>query len=368
MMNIKVLCGLAAVIFLAGCAKKEDEDYVLREQQALDAWMRVNQPQAERQDNGMYVEWLRRTTVAIAPMTPGEDWMSLDYIVHDLSGNVIGMRSEEVAHHEGTFTRITHYGPHFAKFDPLLAHFTAGEYNILAEMKPNDSVRIYLPPPLAYSTARITFGNGYEGWRYSAFNPMNSSSGLTISGRPVVIDLALREIVKDPKVKELDEVEAYAAEKGLELVSDTIPGLYYEYIDEDLDSAIIPVDSTVYVSYATRFLDGKLIATNNKTAAYTEWGLFGDLFPNIETFTASVSSLIKGSAALSTAVKHELVRYNSGLRFVFISDLGYGASGLAASSGTTSTPPNPVIYPYTPFIFEVTTLPEDYDPDSEEEE
>ncbi len=366
-MNIRILYIIAVAAVLSGCAKREDPDLDPREQQAFDSWMAATHPEATRMENGMYVEWLQQTDSETAKPVIGSDWVSVDYLVRDLEGNIMGTRSEEVAREEGTFTPVTHYVPDFAMLDSELRYFTPGEYEILPMMKVNDSVRLYLPSNLAYRNADITFVNGYEGWRYSAANPLNSSTGVPRAGRAVTIDLALRDIVSSPAAIELDLVNLRGMD--LEPVSDTIPGLYYEIVaSNDPAAEIIPVDSTAWITWTCRFLeDGKLVATNDRELAIAEWKDYSSRYLTFDPFTASGSSPIKGSA-LQTAVKHELIKYNSTIRLIYISDFGYGGIG-APSVSSENQAPRPVIFPYTPLMLEVTVMPEDYnkiDDDSED--
>lgn len=344
------------LLFAVACADKQDEDYAVREQAALDIWMAANHPAVGRTTQGTYIEWLRKSDATVARATTG-DWVFVDYVVRDLEGRVIGQRNPAIAEVEGTFTPVTHYSPHFAKLDSTLWYFTQGEYEALKLMKPTDSVRLYLPASRAYNQASIEFTNGYGGWWYGGGNP-----GATFIGKPVTIDLALREVVgTDPEAYELSQVEA--ARGTMTAVSDTLSGLYFEVVDNTGAGEVIPEDSTVYVTYSLRFLDNQLVMTNNVIVAYAEWQKFGDLYDNYDTYVASGISPISGTA-LDRAVEHGLVRYNMAVRLMFVSDYGYGSNGLSASGGSSSERPNPVVYPYTPLILEVRTMPADYEPET----
>ncbi len=358
-MNIKVLFAFAAMSVLAvGCSDKKNEDPRLREQDAMDAWMAANHPEVTtKMDNGMYVEWLRRTNDAAASPRSGVDWVSVDYLVRDLDGNIVGTRDPKIAADEETYTRVTRYVPDFAKFDPALRYFTPGEYRILSEMKVTDSVRLYLPSNLAYINANIVFANGYEGWQYSVLNPQNEALGVPRSGRAVIIDLALREIVADPAAVELAQVEEAA--EGMTRAPATDSKLYYEIVEEDPEAEVVAEDKSVWVIYVCRLLDGTLIATNDGAVANAAWGIATDLFPGAESFAITGSSPIPGSA-FNEVVKRGLVRFNSTIRMVYTSDYGYGAQGAKSIGVTANEAPRPVVFPYTPLILEVTTMPKGY--------
>lgn len=357
-MNIRVLYALAATILVCGCADKKDDDYILREQEAMDAWMAENHPEAERMENGMYVEWLRRTNAATVTPRVGLDWVSVDYLVRDLEDNIMGTRSREVAEDEGTYTRVTHYVPDFAELKPEQRYFSPGEYAILPEMKITDSVRLYLPSNLAYISANIVFANGYEGWRYNINNPVNAELGVPSGGRAVIIDLALRDIISDPKAVETAQVEELG--ETMESFPEGPEGLFYEIISEDTEAEIILQDEDVWVSYECRFLDGQLVATNKGEVAFAEWGDPFDKYPDVGKFKATGSSPMPGTA-FNELVQNNMVRYNSTVRMVFTSDFGYGSVGATSRSSAGSQAPRPVVFPYTPLVMEVITKSKDYE-------
>ncbi len=358
-MNVRVLCVVAAVVFLAGCAKKEDGNILLREQAVFEAWMAENHPEAEKASNGMYFEWLRRTNDPLAPSpVSGVSWAWVDYLVRDLEGNIMATRSEDVAKEEWTYTRLTHYVPDFGKVDPSVRYFTQGEYAFLPEMKVSDSVRLYLPSTLAYRNATITFANGYEGWRYSSLNPQNQTAmGVPRGGIAVTIDLALRGVTSNPVDFELEYVEQLADNQGLNAVPNET-GLYYRRTAGG--GAAVSEGETAWVKWVLRFTDGKLVGTNDPEVASAEWDDNYNTYLNLDPFTAPNGSTIPGTA-LNAAVKQGVVNYDSSILLAFVSYYGYGDEGIG-SRGLTEEDPRPRVAPYTPLMLEVTIMPEGYTP------
>lgn len=367
----------AALLAFTFCSEKSNEDYTEREQAVFDEWMGRNHPTVtERLDNGMYIEWLKPKA---SSSKPGDtDFVAVDYRGYDLRGNLIANRDSTVARHEGTFTTRTHYVPHYAPANPAEYYlkkntyydpneFTAGEYAALALMSAGDSVRIYMPSMLAYGTTSSDYQYGYEGWYNSYRNPKNISGSSyslpSLGGSPAVVELALRRIDKDPEARELAEVVDKASVLGMAKVQDTIPGLYYKYIEpEDTKKDKIGMDSTFYMTYELRFLDGFLITTNDAEAAWEDWGPVSGSFDEI-SFTASSSSFLSNfGQALHEFIKSEKVRYDSQMQIVFVSEWGY-YSGKAADSSLPT-----VVYPYTPLMMTIKTFEYGYDPDPEEEE
>ena len=376
-----VLAVCAALLIFVQCAETEGENYDEREQVVFDQWMKTNHPEAEKLDNGMYMEWFRRNTSASKLAT--DDYMYVDYLGRDLNGNIFSNRDSARAVDEGTFTRYTHYTPHYAIFNKEAYYFTEGEYEALAMMNKGDSVRLYLPSMLAYRTTGVSsstyFAYGYEGWYNSSTNPKNvigTSSNLpSMSGKPVIIDLALRDIVSKPEDRELSDAIAAASALGYN-VQDTIrKGMFFKYaeddpeneiVGEDKESGLIAEDSTVYIVYALRFLDDFLIATNDAGTAYDGWGDFWTSYSPIQV--GSSSSLLKNSgsthyiSAINELVKSKRMRYNSRAQIIFVSTWAYGYAGDPAAAT------KPAVYPYTPLKMDIITLKYGYDPTADEEE
>ncbi len=371
-----VLAVCAAALIFAQCAKKEDEDYEGRDQAAFDLWMEINhdRPGVEKLENGMYMERLRTGT---GSRLATDNHMYIDYRGYTLDGNIFSNRDPETAVEQGTFTRYTRYTDHFALYNPTARLFTEAEYEALALMKEGDSVRLYIPPALGYSTtsSSSTFAYGYEGWYNSTLNPANSVSGTgnMLLGAPVIIELALKDIVADADASELSTVQAAAQTMG-GFTQDTV-GLFFRYIEdpdgeisgEDRNSAVIAEDSTFYFVYELRFLDDTLLATNDRDAAYDAWGDYWTSYA--PTYFSKSTKLLSGSgggyiSAINELIKRQsvTVRYNSKMQLLFTSDWAFGDYGEPA----TST--KPVVYPYTPLKMEMTILEYGYDPNAKEEE
>lgn len=361
--GIAIFCAVG--LTLAQCAKTEDEDRDAREQAVFELWIAQNAPQAERMDNGMFVEWFRKGS-STTKISEG-DFIMVDYCGRTLVGDVFSNRDSTLARHEGTFTPYTRYTPHYAPYNVNGRYFTAGEYGILAEMSAGDSVRIWLPSMLAYNdNAAITsqFAFGYEGWWNSTKNPKNTQGGRpSLTNRPVVIDLALRDVVPDPEKRELENAVA-AAERLSFIVQDSIrDGLFFRYIEEDTDAAVIAKDSTFYMVYALRFLDDFLVSTNDPLLAFATWGDFSTPRAPTPFVVNSTNFLRNSSTARYISALNELfededleVRYNSHIQLVFTSRWAYGPFGDEA------TATKPVIFPYTPLMMDILILDYEYEP------
>lgn len=381
-----IFCIAAAAIIIVGCAKKGSEDFDARELASFENWMTLrvlpNHPEAVRTASGIYIERLGKVhdwDGSETKPTSGTSWMVLDYLSHDIDGEVIATRDSVVAKREGTITRVTHYGPQFAGYKTDAAFFSKAEYEALSTMSAGDSVRIWTPALLGYGTGSQVFANGYEGWRYSSKNEQ-ASKGDNYKSKPAVIDFALRAVINYPSIYELNAVNAAVADSNtvstlkfalLTPAADNTEeetGQYYRITHEGTvevegggtePAKVInsEVTNAIYIKYTCRFLDGKLIATNYPEVALAEWGAFDDFY-SVSSYTIGSTTII--GSAVNNLLKSGKMRYSSKAEMIVTSTYGYGTDGKSASAGSSSVAPNPVIYPYTPLFITIETMKEGY--------
>jgi FKBP-type peptidyl-prolyl cis-trans isomerase 2 len=317
------------------------------EQRSLDEWMSRNHPEAERLDNGMFIEWLKRGEAGAISPTAG-DWVFLNYRGTTIQGSVYMTRNEEEAKREGSFTLYTHYSPMYSLYSNYMTDITEGENHALSLMKKGDSVRMYLPSRLAYGE------DGHGGTALYGYKGSVSVSGKA----PVIIDMAIVDVIDDEDTYELTQVQNKALEWGIiDIMADTLrQGLYLDIMEEnDPQAEIINPDSAIYITFTLRFLDGFLLNTNDPAVASVEWHNYSEYEPVLIT-----PSNANNLSVFNELFSHELIRYDSKIRTVFTSEWGNGSTGVTASET------GPVVYPYTPLMYEITIMPESYDPDDDE--
>ncbi len=315
----------AASLMVMSCAKKSEEDYNVIEQASLDAWMAKNAPQAQRLDNGMYIETVTPAPEgAVAPVAG--NWVRINYTGKSLEGNVFATRYKEVAEQQGTNTLHTYYEPQYLLYESYNTSFTQGQLIALQQMKEGQVVTIYMPSSLAYGSYGTSFSGGYEG-QYSL--PANV---------PAIMTMELNEVVTDPTARETKLVMDYVVDEwGLER-PEKDSTFFFQIIEGNEDEETkITVDSTVNIYYIGSFLDGFIFDTNIDSVAQR---VFNDYDENSATsYTPADGGMIQ---AFYEAVPR--MHYGDRAKMVFTSEWGYGMNG--NSSGET------VIQPYTPLIFE----------------
>ena len=216
---------LAGVLLLASCAKEESESYDKFEDQALEAWMTQNRPELVgnlQSDGGYYVEVLEagEDLSTIKPIRDTACWVRFDFSGRDLSGNIVLTRRAAEAKLVNTFTKYTHYVPYYRYCGTVNTSLMEGTYlamrNVLHlsaeyaadhglsedfELRKGSKVRLYLP-------SRIVSSSGVEG--QGGYEDQYSLS----SQRPFIIEMEIREIVKNPLESEGSEVDSFCAANG----------------------------------------------------------------------------------------------------------------------------------------------------------
>lgn len=346
---------LAAALTITSCAKKTEESFDEKEQQSLDAWMKIHAPQVtDRWDNGMYVEQI------VPPTNPASDppnvneanpeWVRVNFTGMSLSGDVFYTRTEEVAIRQGTRTLHTYYEPLYTPFNTS-SGLTQGQMDALRTMREGETVRLYLPSRLAYGAYGTSGAYGYQG--------QNSLKGNV----PVIIEMTLVQIVPQPVDREERLVKTYALDamgfvpnQFIINKEDTLLCAKFMNQQRDPSAKIVRKDTLVNIYYVRKFLDGFIFDTNIDTIAqrvfhdYTTHGAM--------EYKASSSNTI---AAFPRVLYAEIppsmdsIRYGDSVRMVFTSSLGYGKDGNYPS--TESTTAATVIQPYTPLVFELYYAP-----------
>ena len=100
MRKISILTIIAAAV-LAGCAKNESADTGAAAKKQFEAWIHVYHRDARNVD-GIYI--LEDTPgVGDVPTLADEPYLSVNYTVTDLEGNVVSTTDEKIAKRVGTY-------------------------------------------------------------------------------------------------------------------------------------------------------------------------------------------------------------------------------------------------------------------------
>ena len=346
---------IIAAIAVIGCAKTETIGPNDAYQRYFEAWMHVNYPDATPSGLGIYIiEDQQGSGVKV-----GEDgYILLDYKVTDLEGNISSYTDALTAQQLGKYNQTTYYGPKFLTTTKTtlpagLRNAVVGQQvgtsrkviipSWLMSYKSYDTEEDYLNPPLKKNEEydASSFSNtiyeftiaGYtedmEKWQIDSIGRFFSNRTVMIDGKPAA------DVFKKNGAK-------------MTAADSTSYGFYYKQIKAPKNTDKFAKDTTVYINYVGKLLNGLVFDTNVERVAKDN-GLYsasrtyeptrinwGENYEDI-TMGSDKSSIISGFAQTLWQMKD----MEKGVG-VFISSIGYGYSGSGSS-----------IPAYTPLIFEI---------------
>ena len=233
----------AGLFALASCAKEQTESYDTFEDQALEAWIVQHRP--ELADNyqsfgtsGYYLEVLDagRPQPAVDDLGKASPenmvisdtvcWVKFDFSGRDLGGRIVLTRRASEAKLSGTFTKNTHYVPYYRFCGAQNGSLLEGTYLAMRQkqtvsekyfedhpdafrnvssrefyLSQGSHVRLYMPSRVVGGSG-MTGEGGYEG-QYSLS-----------SGKPLIVEMEIVELVKNPLAFEGDRVDGFCRDNG----------------------------------------------------------------------------------------------------------------------------------------------------------
>ena len=347
---------IIAAIAVIGCAKTETIGPNDAYQRYFEAWMHVNYPDATPSGLGIYIiEDQQGSGVKVGE----EGYILLDYKVTDLEGNISSYTDALTAQQLGKYNQTTYYGPKFLTTTKTtlpagLRNAVVGQQvgtsrkviipSWLMSYKSYDTEEDYLNPPLKKNEEydASSFSNtiyeftiaGYtedmEKWQIDSIGRFFANRTVRIDGKPAN--------------------ETFVTSTGAQMTAaDSVStGFYYKQIQAPVDTATFAKDTTVYINYVGKLLNGLVFDTNVERVAKDN-GLYsasrtykptkikwGEEYSEL-TMGDDGSSVIAGFA--KTIWEMRAMEKGVG---VFYSTLGYSYSG--SGSGIPG---------YAPLIFEI---------------
>ena len=344
----KISFALMLILLAAGCAESAKDTIDDWEAEVITAYIKVNYPDSANSimrdallDGGYILCGTRREA------SEGDPKFN-DFVMYDVTGRLLDgsifkttqRSSAEMLMYPTSSFYSTHFVPVYDSMES--ASMPAGVADMLKLMKTGDSVTLLLPSGRAYGSV------GYTGYMSVA------------AGTPVIFDIALRRVIRDPRQAERDSLLAFvrrhnAINPASEFVRicDTAgcpEDIYIRYIDTTsiTDTTPLPAaDTTIYLKYAGSYLDGVWFDTNIDSIA-RKW--LQSAYKLKTAYTTTYSHTL-GSGASIPAFDAALGRLNRGskVEIVFASKWGYGSG--VVSSTSSSAMWDYVIPPYTPLRF-----------------
>jgi FKBP-type peptidyl-prolyl cis-trans isomerase FklB len=328
---IKTAAYILAGFVVLSCAKAVKTGPNEAEQRYFNAWMSQNHPGVQPTGLGIYILEEEDGTGA----TVKEDgFIYADYVTTDLQGNITSYTDKQTAKQLGKYDTTSFYGPKV--MSTTEGTMPAGLAEALIGMKEGGRKKVIIP---SWLMSHMSYETEEE------YLASSSSSASTI------YDITVRTYTDSIQLHEINLIEDYIKKNpqifNSKMVNDTT-GFYYQPLSENISTEKFEKDTTIYINYTGRLLNGLVFDTtiekvakdngiysSSRTYGPTEvnWGeKYDDL-----TLGSSKSTVIPGFA-LTLWHMHPMEKGMG----VFYSPLGYSFNGSGSS-----------IPGYAPLIFEI---------------
>lgn len=329
MKKIYGFLGAAALISLAaGCARDASISSNEQTKTYLDAWVLVNYPGAAEAGAGIYI---LEDEPGSGKEYGGETYPMLAYTITGTEGTVSSTTVESVAKQVGTYVKGNYYGSKV--WTRSEATMPVGVENMLEGMRVGGRRKVLIPSWLLGSTR---YKNDDE---YIKHSPSGTSTS--------IYDFTLTDFTDDITKWEIDSLERYVS-RVYPGTDSTSFGFYFKEVRPGADDVEFKSDTTVYINYTGRLLNGQVFDTTIRDTA-KKYGIYSSSStyePIVINWADDAYSLTMTSneSDMITGFKETVWRMKSHGRYtgLFISGLGYGHTG----SGSK-------IPPYSPLIFEI---------------
>lgn len=333
MKRISAYAAIATVILAgiaAGCAKERktatNEDAI----RYIEAWLEVNHPGDYTEQNGIYIFDSEEVEGSGAPVD-GSNYVRVDYTLRSIDGTISESSKESVAKQMGTWTASSFYGPRAIQISEEAQN--VGLENVFKGMKVGGRRTALVPRWM--DTAK----------RYDDIETYKSKTG---GDTDYIYEIEVVETIDDIIKWQIDSIERYIAANS-DIFGDLDSlyyGFYYKSTKAPDNDKSFPEDTTCYINYTGKLLNGSVFDTNvEKTAKIARIYEAGRTYePSSITWAADSTGIKMSESSVITGFSSTLWHMKSkeaGIG-IFISSWGYGASGSA-----------PLIPSFSPLMFEI---------------
>lgn len=321
------LAAIAILLSVSGCAVEKESTANDDEKVFLEAWVQVHCPSAKKQGMGIYIIDDKPSENNMPVKKDGYAFVT--YTVRDIEGSIVETTDSLKAQMIGQFNPSSYYGNKVWILRQGAIH--RGVYDMLDGMTVGSTRTALIPRWLR--TFR-TFSSEEE--------YMNESDN---SSSHVIYTVTVHEQTDDINKWQIDSLERFAA-KYMEGTDSTMYGFYYKTLKKPVSDKKMPKDTTVYINYTGRLLNGQVFDTTIKDTAkrYNIYSSSKTYEPvsvkvgeELHEIKLNDSGVITGFAKTISMMKAMERGFG-----VFYSELGY------KSSGSGSTIPG-----YAPLLFDV---------------
>ena len=336
------------LLVLVSCARTVEAGKNDASKRYFDAWMLVHHPDLAPTALGAYV--LSDEEGSGDAIGESDKYVRLNYTLKSLDGNITATTLPSLAKQLGTWSETSWCGPVIWTLGEN--YLSAGLEEMLSTMREGGRRQEIIP-----------------GWLMTTSRYDNAQDYLdNVTGTNAIYDIELLEAIEDMDKWEIDSLGRFFAQNCPQLtVKDSLKyGFYYlqtkapvvdaeetaaseDEEDEEDSDAGFPADTTIYINYTGRLLDGRVFDTTVADTAKM-YGIYSssktyspisvqynhDDYTGI-TITSNKTSVIDGFSYMLW----RMGPFEEGTG-IFLSKLGYSASG----SGST-------IPAYSPLRFDI---------------
>lgn len=341
-MNMKktILYLSLAALVLAGCARTPKMGVNDADKLYLDAWIQVNHPDAAVTGLGAYI----LEDVPGTGITPGSadsyPYVQVSYTIRALDGTIQTTTDEDLAKRLGTYTanesKCPYYGP--VIWSRASNGLVAGLEEAVSTMSVGGRRTVVLPGWLMGVNASTNMSVRYN----TAEEYLEKVKG----GTPVIYELALSDAFDDVQKWQIDSIGRYLAGHfpGKTAADSTRKGFYYFRTGAPSSETKFKNDTTIYINYIARRLDGGVFDTSiADTAKYygiysasREYGACAVKWYSSDADYTGLTMTMPGSSNGTSVIDgfslglDQMHPHEKGTA-IFISTLGYGVKGSSPS-------------------------------------
>lgn len=338
---IKTIAYIVMAVAAASCARTVEPGANEASKRYFDAWMQIHHPDAKPTGLGIYVIEDEPGTGAVVT---DDGFVYADYIVTDLEGNITSYTDRNTAKQLGKFDTTAFYGPKvITTMDNTIQ---AGLADAIVGMKVGGHKKVIIPSWLM---------------TYSVYDTPEEYLNTSSSYSDAIYDITITDFTEDISKYEIERIGKYLTEHKEEYgnmsVADSLQyGFYYKELVPPTDTTSFPTDTSIYINYTGRLLNGLVFDTTDERTAKNhniysssrsyepvkiKWGeKYSDL-----KMGSSGSSVVSGFALTLWQMR----AFEKGVG-IFYSPLGYSYNGSGSS-----------IPSYSPLVFEIEIVAEPED-------
>lgn len=245
--RITIIGGCVALIaFIGGCAKEVSTDTSHMAKDYFDAWMSVNHPGLKPSGLGIYI--LDDTPGTGVTLTDDDIYVFAEYTVSDIDGNISSTTKESLSQQLGEYNAVNYYGAKILVNDR--AYTETGILEMLKGMKVGGR-RTAIIPSWLYTIAD-----------YETEDEYLEKNG----GTNAIVSVEIKDKAQDITAWEIDTLQRFVALKmnGRDSIKF---GYYAMTLKEPVDTATFGEDTTFYINYTGRLLNGHVFDTTVEDTA-----------------------------------------------------------------------------------------------------